>query len=314
MNSPIDPTTDHYQREDDVLERIAKIVAPDAVARGEVYGGDDAAVLRPFAGQAVVSTDVAVWGVHLDRDLFSLTDLGYKAVGAALSDLAAVGARPRGLVVAVTAPAGTDLDALHRGIAEAAALTGCPVVGGDLSSGREVCVAVTVFGECPSRGAVLRSGARPGDELLVTGPLGRAAAGLRRRRAGAELADELVEAHRHPWPLIAEGIAARGARVHAMMDLSDGLGLDLHRMADASRVGFVLDEIPVADGATGDEARGGGEDYELLMATDNSARLRLIFEDRGLRAPLRLGTVVADPAVRTAGGEPFPPYGFEHRL
>ena len=82
----------------------------------------------------------------------------------------------------------------------------------------------------------------PGDELLVTGPLGRSAAGLRRRRAGASLTDELVVAHRRPWPRLDEGMAARGAGVHAMMDLSDGLGLDLHRFADASGVGFELDD------------------------------------------------------------------------
>ena len=286
----------------------------DTIAAGERHVGDDAAVLRAFVGEAVVSTDVAVWGVHLDRDLFSLTDLGFKAVTAAISDLAAMGARPRGLLAAVTAPPGTDLAALHRGIAEAASLTNCPVVGGDLSGGRDVAVAVTVLGECPGRGSVLRSGARAGDELFVSGPLGRAAAGLRRRRDGASLGDELVLAHRHPWPLLAEGTTARGARVHAMMDLSDGIGLDLHRLADASGVGFALHSIPVAEGATFDEAVSGGEDYELLIATDDPGRLRLMFYDRGLREPLSVGVVVADPSLRTLEGEPFVRRGFEHQL
>ena len=204
MSAPTDPTRERSQREDDVLERIAKIVAPERTPAGETYVGDDAAVLAPFVGQAIISTDVAVLGVHLDAVLFPLEDLGYKAVMAALSDLAAMGARPRGLVVAVSAPPGTDLEALHRGVADAAALASTPVVGGDLSRGADVTVAVTVFGECPGRGAVLRSGAQPGDELLVTAPLGRAAAGLRRRRAGAELSDELVVAHRRPWPRLRE--------------------------------------------------------------------------------------------------------------
>ncbi len=314
MSVPTDPTNERSQHEDDVLERIAKIVARDAIPMGERHGGDDAAVLSPFVGEAIVSTDVAVLGVHLDAELFPLSDLGYKAVAAALSDLAAMGARPRGLVVAVTAPPGTDLESLHRGVAEAAAQTNCPVVGGDLSRGHDVAIAVTVFGECPGRGAVLRSGAKAGDELLVTGPLGRAAAGLRRRRAGAELSDELVRAHRRPWPLLSEGMAARGAHVHAMMDLSDGLGLDLHRLADASHVGFELVELPVAEGATFEEALSGGEDYELLMATNDPGRLRLMFVDRGLRAPISLGFVVSDPGVRTLAGEPFPRRGFEHQL
>jgi len=84
-----------------------------------------------------------------------------------------------------------------------------------------------------------------------------------------------------------------------MMDLSDGLGLDLHRFADASGVGFDLSDVPVADGATSEEAISGGEDYELLIATDDAARLRLVFQDRGLREPLSIGRVVADVATRT---------------
>jgi thiamine-monophosphate kinase len=314
MNAPTDPTRERSQREDDVLERIAKIVAPERTPVGETFIGDDAAVLAPFVGQAIVSTDVAVLGVHLDADLFPLEDLGYKAVMAALSDLAAMGARSRGLVVAVSAPSGTDLEALHHGIADAAAFASTPVVGGDLSRGTDVSVAVTVFGECPGRGAVLRSGARPGDEVLVTGPLGRAAAGLRRRRDGESLTDELVIAHRRPWPRLREGMAARGAHVHAMMDLSDGIGLDLHRMADASDVGFALSELPVAEGATLEEATGGGEDYELLIATNDAGRLRMLFLDRGLEAPITIGVVVEDPAVRTLGGVPFERRGFEHDL
>ena len=270
--------------------------------------------MAPFVGQAVISTDVAVLGVHLDPELFPLEDLGFKAVTSALSDLAAMGALVRGAVVAVSAPPGTDLEELHRGIADASAITDCPIVGGDLAQSRDVAVAVTVFGECPDAGAVLRSGARDGDELLVTGPLGRSSAGLRRRRAGAALNDELVVAHRRPWPRLVEGVAARSARAHAMMDLSDGIGLDLHRLADASAVGFELSDIPVAAGATLDEAISGGEDYELLIATNDAARLRMIFHDRGLRTPLTIGRVVADRRVRTLRGENFDRRGWQHWL
>ena len=253
-------------------------------------------------------------GVHLDGRLFPLEDLGFKAVASAVSDLAAMGGRPRGAVIAVSSPVGTDLEELHRGIADAAAMTNCPIVGGDLTTAQDVSVAVTVFGECPGRGAVLRSGARPGDEILVTGPLGRSAAGLRRRREGAALDDELVVAHRRPWPRLSEGIAARGAGASAMMDLSDGIGLDLHRLADASKVGFALDEVPVARGATLEEAISGGEDYELLIVTGDADRLRMIFLDRGLRAPIAIGRVVADQASRTLKGEKFERRGWQHQL
>lgn len=314
MNAPADPTKERSQHEDDVLKRIAKIVAPVTPIAGEYYVGDDAAVLQPFAGQAIVSTDVAVLGVHLDSELFELRDLGYKAVASALSDLAAMGARPRGVVIAVTAPTGTDLDELHIGAVEAAEANNTAIVGGDLSSGRDVAVAVTVLGECPGGGAVLRSGAVPGDELLVSGPLGRAAAGLRRRREGASLSDELVQAHRRPAPRLHEGMAARGARVHAMMDLSDGIGLDLHRLADASKVGFELVDLPVAEGATREEAISGGEDYELLIATHDVERLREVFGAYGLSEPLSIGRVVAEMNVRTLNGEELVRRGYEHRL
>ena len=317
MPAPVDPTFplgDYPRREDDVIERIARIVGYANIPKGERHIGDDAAVLAPIVGQTVLSTDVAVLGVHLDGELFPLEDLGFKAVAAAVSDMAAMGARPRACVVAVTAPVGTDLEELHRGMADASRLTNCPIVGGDLASGRDVSVAVTVVGECPGSGAIYRSGAVVGDELLVTGPLGRSAAGLRRRRDGATLNDELVVAHRRPWPRLAEGTAARGASVHAMMDLSDGLGLDLHRLADASNVGFELSDVPVADGATLDEAIGGGEDYELLIATNDPARLRMVFLDRGLRAPITIGTVVAETSTRTLRGEEFGRRGWQHQL
>ena len=317
MSAPVDPPAppkEFVRREDDILERIAAIVGRRSIPKGEVHVGDDAAVLAPFVGEALVSTDVCVLGVHLDPELFPLEDLGFKAVASAVSDLAAMGARPRAAVVAVGSPPGTDLESLHRGIADAASMTNCPIVGGDLTRSRDVSVAVTVLGECPSRGAVLRSGARPGDELLVTGPLGRSAAGLRRRRAGAPLNDELVVAHRRPWPRLQEGIAARGAGASAMMDLSDGLGIDLHRLADSSKVGFELDEVPVAAGATWEEAVSGGEDYELLIATSDSDRLRMVFIDRGLVEPITIGHVVADPLRRTLGGEEFERRGWQHQL
>jgi thiamine-monophosphate kinase len=296
------------------LERIAAIVGRHNIPPGEVHVGDDAAVLAPIVGETLISTDAAVWGVHLHRALFPLEDLGFKAVAAAVSDLAAMGGRPRCAVVAVTAPVGTDLEELHRGIADAASVTNCPIVGGDLTQGTQLVVAVTVVGEAPGRGSVLRSGARPGDTICVTGPLGRSAAGRRRRMAGAPLDDPLVVAHRRPWPRLKEGIAARHAGVNAMMDLSDGLSLDLARLADASRVGFRLDDVPVAEGATMQEALGGGEDYELVMTTADPDRLAAIFYDRKLTQPLRIGVVVKDPVERTFNGQPLEPTGFQHQL
>jgi len=300
--------------EDAVVKRIAAIFLPEVKNPKEVFIGDDAAVLEPFAGQVIISTDVCVFGVHLDQNLFSLEDLGFKAVTSALSDLAAMGAWPRGVVLGVSAPAGTDLDMLHHGASMAATLCDVPVVGGDVTSSRDVSVAVTVFGECPGNGAVLRSTAQPGDGIYVSGPLGRASAGLRLARSGVSLSDDLVVAHRRPFPRLREGVAYRNGGATAMMDLSDGLGLDLHRMADASNVGFSLDTLAVAAGATLAEALAGGEDYELVVTASDERRLFAMCDARGVPRPLRIGTVTNDPTVRTLRGETFTREGFEHQL
>lgn len=303
-----------FGREEQLVARLSEILSGPATPPGELHIGDDAAVLKAFSGNAVISTDVAVWGVHLDSALFSLEDFGFKALTSAVSDIAAMGAWVRGAVIGVSAQAGTDLEALHRGIGEAALFTGCPIVGGDLTSGPGLSVAVTVFGECPDATAVLRSGAKAGDTLLVSGPLGRSAAGLRRRRSGAPLSDELVQAHARPVPRLREGLVARWAGVSAMMDLSDGLGLDLHRLADSSDIGFVLSDIPVAAGATEEEAISGGEDYELLMATFSPDLLISKFVEDGRVAPIVIGHVVEQKDVRTLRGAPFEKSGWQHEL
>jgi thiamine-monophosphate kinase len=300
--------------EDALLERIARLVSTVAPQMGEIYVGDDAAVLNPFSGKAIISTDVCVLNVHLDGTLFSLEDLGFKAVTTALSDLAAMGAWPRGLVVAVVAPAGTTIDPILIGATTAAQLCDTVIVGGDVAIGLDVAVTVTVFGECPGDGPVTRSGAQPGDGLYVTGPLGRAAAGLRLARTGAPLDTSLVLAQRRPWPRLREGIALRHAGVHAMMDVSDGLALDLHRLADASGVDFELDDVPVAEGATLAEALGGGEDYELLFTTSDPTALVGVQEKWGLSAPRRIGTVVSAGQGRMWRGLPLERVGWQHRL
>jgi thiamine-monophosphate kinase len=263
-------------------------------------------------GETLISTDISVLGVHLDAALFPLEDLGFKAIASAVSDIAAMGGIARAIVIGVSSPPGTDLEELHRGIADATAICDCPVVGGDLTRARDVSVAVTVIGETPGQGSVLRRNAQPGDVIAVTGPLGRSAAGLRRRREGAPLDDPLVVAHRRPWPRLAEGLAARHFGVHAMMDLSDGIGIDLARLADASKVGFALDVVPIADGATEAEALGGGEDYELVFTTDRFDALCDAFVYANLTPPVAIGRIVADENVRTLRGAPLARVGWQH--
>ena len=220
---------------------------PDPPER-QTWIGDDAAVLD---GGLLVATDLVVEGTHF-RVGAPLADVGWNAVAVNVSDIAAMGGAPTHLLVAVTGPPSTDLDELYRGIAEASSAYGCPVVGGDLANGPALAVAVTVLGRTDDGGPpVLRSGARPGDELRVTGPLGGAAAGGYRHRAVAR---------------VAEGTAARRAGATAMIDVSDGLAADVNHLAEASGVGVRLDHVPIAEGATRDQALGGGEDYELVFA------------------------------------------------
>jgi thiamine-monophosphate kinase len=284
---------------------------------------DDAAVLHvPGGGALVASVDSVVEGVHVDLALCTPGDVGWKALMSALSDLAAMGAAPLGALVALCVPGGSgegDLAlGVMAGVGEAAAASGCPVVGGDVSGAEQLMVAVTVLGTVESIGPspVPRSGGQPEDVILVTGPCGRSAAGLRALRAGTGTGTATAIAYTRPVARLHEGALARSSGARAMIDVSDGLALDLHRLADASGVGFRLESVPVAEGATLDDALGGGEDYELLLVADDEVAHNVCheFEAAGLRRPIRLGSLVADPAVRLLRGEPLARLGWQHRL
>jgi thiamine-monophosphate kinase len=135
-------------------------------------------------------------------------------------------------------------------------------------------------------------------------------------RGEDHIAGDLGRAYRRPVARLREGEAARTADAHAMIDVSDGLALDLHRLADASGVGFDLASVPVATGATLEEALGGGEDYELLVAVagDKADALSTTFEVAGLRRPVLIGHLIDDPSVRLLQGEPLARAGWQHRL
>ncbi len=285
----------------------------------EVFGlRDDAATLGvPGGGPLVASVDSVVEGVHVDLSVCSPGDVGWKALMGALSDLAAMGAAPLGALVALCVPGGSGKGdmalAVMAGVAEAAEASGCPVVGGDVSEAAQLMVAVTVLGTAEGGGEpVARSGALPGDVVLVTGPCGGSAAGLRDLRTGRP--DGV--AYRRPVARLSEGEVARLSGAHAMIDVSDGLALDLHRLADSSGVGFALGDVPVAAGATLHDALGGGEDYELLIAAGESdvEEMNEGFAAAGLREPFPIGVIVRDPALRTLGGDHLERLGWQHRL
>jgi thiamine-monophosphate kinase len=267
-----------------------------------VWIGDDAAVLRPPEGVLLLAADGLVEGLHWDPALTRIDDAGWKALAVNVSDLAAMGGRPLHCVVTVTVPAGRagDLDRLYDGLEAAAKALDCPIVGGDLTGGPALVVTVAVTGTADGP-PVLRSGARPGDLLFVTGPLGSAAAALHERRPSARVP-----------PRVAEGTAARRGGATAMIDLSDGLVLDLRRLAEASGVGVVVDDVPVAANATRDDALAGGEDYELLFAAPSEAGVLDAFVGAGLAPPVVIGCCTADPGERRLGARPLPEGGWEH--
>jgi len=294
-----------------VIDRLKRrLPGPPA---GETWIGDDAAVVGPGKGRVLLTTDATVAGVHADLSVMGLDDLGWRAVATAVSDIAAMGGRADHLLVAVAGPPATDLDLLYQGVAEAAAAHGCAVVGGDLSNATDLVVVVTVSGQvADDPGPVLRGGARSGDRLFVTGPLGASAAGLRTLRAGAE-ETVLADAYRRPLARLAHGEAARTAGATAMIDVSDGLGADLGHLARSSGIGFRLDDVPVAPGATVDEAIGGGDDYELVFSAPDVGRVTATFAAAGLAPPLVIGICTADASQRAWGDGELPPTGFEHR-
>lgn len=230
---------------------------------------DDCAVLAPVAHAFVLSTDVSVEGVHFRREWLTLEEIGWRAAAAALSDLAAEGASPVGVLVALTSPAEAseaEMSEVMRGVGAAVTSVGGRVLGGDLSSGPAWSIAVTVVGTAER--PVTRSGAIPGDSLWVTGTLGAAGAAVDALLANAAPRAELRHAFARPEPRIREGrwLAAHGA--HAMIDLSDGIGADAAHIAAASgvRVEIAAAQLPSAYGVDPARAAAGGEDYELLVA------------------------------------------------
>ncbi len=305
------------------FESAARSVFPDGLLppAGDTWIGDDAAVVAVDPSDQVLwATDLIVDGVHVDLHLGTLGDAGYKALMVTVSDLAAMGARPRFALVSIAAPSGTDLELLGAGLARAAVDSGCVVVGGDLSESPALVVSTAVMGTLgadPDRGPMLRSGARPGDALFVTGPLGGSAAGLRLLRSQETTgpdAEGLVRAYRRPVARLGEGEVARMAGATAAIDISDGLASDLGHLAASSGVGAALDAVPVAEGATEQEAVGGGEEYELLVATGDGDGLLAAFRAAGLRPPLAIGRCTGQPGELTFEGRPLPPGGWHHRF
>jgi thiamine-monophosphate kinase len=299
------------------FDRIRSIYARLGPA---AYGlGDDCALLRADKATIALSIDLSVEGVHFRREWLSLSEIGYRAAVAALSDLAAEGARAAGLLVSLAMPADRpagESAEIMGGVGEAAALAGAKVLGGDLSRAPQLIVDVCAVGTAPR--PVRRIGAESGDGIWVTGQLGGMALALRDYLAGRPPAPELARRFARPEPRLAAGqwLASQGA--HAMIDVSDGVSSDAGHLAAASGVAveIALERMPCWAGAQPLVAIASGEEYELLVALPpafGETQARAFAGLVGL--PLtRIGACTAGAGVHfTDRGAPVSaPVGYDH--
>jgi thiamine-monophosphate kinase len=308
-------------------ESLRRTIARLNLATSAIVGpGDDAAVVAAADGRFCVTTDTMVEGHDFRLDWSTGYDLGFKAVASNVADIAAMGAKPTALVVALCAPGDTSiewLEAFADGLREAcqALAPGAAVVGGDLTTASQVVIAVTAHGDLEGRQPVLRSGAKPGDVIAVGGTLGKAAAGLALLESGNLDAissyDELVGVQLRPQPPIALGVAASLAGATSMLDLSDGLSRDLARICKASEVSANIESIllqgyeamleQAAQAIGADEADWvlhGGEDHSLLATFSPESVL-----PRGFK---KIGTVSGtNSGELTLDGKPFEIRGWD---
>jgi len=312
-----------------LIDRIARRVAPSpAVVLGI---GDDAAALRPTPGTlTLVTSDMLLEGVHFDLSLCDPQSLGRKSLAVNLSDLAAMGARPRQFLLSIALPATVPLefvDGFMNGIMEQAERFGVTLVGGDTCASRGgLAISITALGEQLPERVVTRSGAAPGDLICLTGTVGEAAAGLNELRKGARQG-VLVASQLDPQPRVEAGVAlAEAGLVTAMIDVSDGVLADLTHICELSGVGARLELalLPLSEeylAVCGADpfalALSGGEDYELLFCVPKGrlAEVEALLAGLGLRLSVA-GEITAGSAVELVdpqGGAYLPGRrGFDH--
>lgn len=263
-----------------LIERIRRVVQHGA-ARGVVCGiGDDCAILKTTPGhQLLVTTDLCIENVHFRRAWHPPESAGYRCLARGLSDIAAMGGQPLACFLSLGLPARLSqpwVDRFLEGLERLARRYDVPLAGGDISAAPAITADIVVVGQAPSGQAVLRSGARPGDRLYVTGALGGSAAVLKRLYAGQRVRAARSSRHFYPTPRLETGLwLRRKGLATAMIDLSDGLSIDLGHICQESRVAAIVEggAIPVAAGANRELALNGGDDYELLFTARPKAKV-----------------------------------------
>ncbi len=297
--------------------------------------GDDAAVVRASASHDLILTaDFSIESVHFSRRIHPARSVGHRALARSLSDIAAMGGKPRFALVSLALSNRLSrgwVEEFYAGLASLADRYGVAVIGGDTSVAAGAAADVTVLGEVCRGGALLRSGARPGDLIFVSGRLGLAELGFQllksRPLAGSQRLNrkdraEAIRSHLYPEPQCALGqFLSRNRLASAAMDLSDGLALDLSRLARASAVGarIVEEQIPGPEMVPAEVARrlalSGGEDYQLLFTVPpaKAKRLPRAFRGVALQPIGQMTTTNKLTLVGLDGGEiPLEPAGYDH--
>jgi len=273
--------------------------------------GDDCAVFRPRGSLSdwLITTDMVIEDVHFRRDTHPARSVGHRVLTRGLSDIAAMGGEPRFCLLSLALAQWTGsrwVDAFFRGFGALALATRTTLAGGDLARAAKLVCDVVVCGEAPRGSALRRDGARPGDQIYVSGLLGGSACGLRTGRGSA------WKRHLYPEPRLALGRFVRSKlKATAAMDLSDGLSIDLRRLALASGVSASLEcEPPRFRGASLEEALHGGEDYELLFTLPPHAKPPAEYEGLPLT---RIGVVQSGKSGRVLlNGRRLAPLGYDH--
>ena len=311
---------------------IARLTLPAWVVVGP---GDDAAVVEPERGALdVLTTDVQVEGIHFDRRFVTPDAIGHRALAVNLSDLAAMGARPRAALLSLVLPDALEVatvDGLMDGLLALADAHGMAVVGGNIArSPGPLIVDVTATGTVRRRRILTRAGASPGDGVYVTGRIGDALVGLESlQRGGSPEFAAQEQRYLRPEPRVRAGLLLAGNRAaSACMDLSDGLADGVRQIAAASQVGIALDAnaLPIAEEVRrwhsdrGHDALaaalGGGDDYELVFTVRPAhlGRLRGVLRGSHNLPMTRIGVVTKERrlSIRTSSGDRELPEGFEH--
>ncbi|MFX4301126.1 thiamine-phosphate kinase [Alicyclobacillus tolerans] len=293
----------------DEFERICRLMEqlPPCGEDVRVGVGDDAAILQlPIDNDVVVSTDTMVEGVHFRQDTLSWADVGYKCVAASVSDIAAMGATPTSVLLSLALPASLSMDEMlniYQGVADACHEYGVSVIGGDLVQSSQSMLTSTVLGKIDKKQALLRSGAKPGDVLFVTGHLGASAAGLKLLLTSYGMRDALdaayvISRHRRPTARVLAGQTFLRYGVNSCNDISDGLASELNEIAKASQVRLrvEIEKIPLHHATRNvarqlgesalDYALSGGEDYELVATAPPVVYARLLPLLEAVRLPI----------------------------